>query len=328
MRRKQRIKCIILQEMGVKIAVKEYIDEVRRMGKYNIERKRPIIVKLNRESTKIMILQKNRRLKGTNIWIDEDYPKEVQEERRKLIIKIKEARNKGHKAQLRYNKLIINDELYWEKDTDQNQEDKKEGCEGSSSQKRTVNERSPEQNRYDEQGIYEEGAIQNLARETKKYQIDILAMQKTHLTGNTTSDIQDYIMFTSGNQSLNFHAPTEEKDEETKDEFYEELERVYDEIPKSYLKIILEDANANVGKEEIYKNITGGESKHDISNNNGLRLINLAIENDMKIMSTHFKRKYIHKGTWIIPDLFGLLACFFEDLVKLNSVLAVPCNFA
>ncbi|CAH1107522.1 unnamed protein product [Psylliodes chrysocephalus] len=113
--------CIILQEMGVKIAVKEDIDEVRRMGKYNIERKRPIIVKLNRKSTRTMILQKTRSLKGTNIWIDEDYPKEVQEERRKLIIKMKEARNKGHKAQLRYNKLIINDELYREKDTDQNQ---------------------------------------------------------------------------------------------------------------------------------------------------------------------------------------------------------------
>ncbi|CAH1104031.1 unnamed protein product [Psylliodes chrysocephalus] len=64
--------------------------------------------------------------------------------------------------------------------------------------------------------------------------------------------------------------------------------------------VILGDANAKVGKEEIYKNITGGESKHDINNNNGLRLINLAIEKDMKIMSTHFKRKDIHKGTWII----------------------------
>ncbi|CAH1105530.1 unnamed protein product [Psylliodes chrysocephalus] len=167
-------------------------------------------------------------------------------------------------------------------------------------------------------------------------------MQETHLTRKNTLDIQDYIIFTTGNQSrrfgmgslvhrnikasvvnfkavteklckiqiksgiqnitiVNFQAPTEETDEEIKDEFYEELEKVYDEIPKSHLKIIIEDANAKVGKGKIYKNITGGKSKHDISNNNSLRLINLAIERDMRIMSIHFKRKDIHKRTWIIP---------------------------
>ncbi|CAH1105655.1 unnamed protein product [Psylliodes chrysocephalus] len=84
-------------------------------------------------------VEKTRSLKGTNIWIDEDYPKEVQEERRKLVIKMKETRNKGYKAQLRYNKLIIIDELYREKDTDQNEEGKKEGGDGSSSQKRLDN---------------------------------------------------------------------------------------------------------------------------------------------------------------------------------------------
>ena len=51
----------------------------------------------------------------------------------------------------------------------------------------------------------------------------------------------------------------------------------------------------------MFKAVTGGESKHTLSNDNGTRLINFAMEQKMKIMSTHFKRKEIYKGTWVIP---------------------------
>lgn len=37
--------------------------------------------------------------------------------------------------------------------------------------------------------------------------------------------------------------------------------------------------NAKVGREEIYRNIIGSKSKHKESNNNGIKLITLAIEN-------------------------------------------------
>jgi Reverse transcriptase (RNA-dependent DNA polymerase) len=100
---------------------------------------------------------------------------------------------------------------------------------------------------------------------------------------------------------VNIHAPTEEKEDEIKDEFYEQLEEIFDRIPNNNIKLIMGDANAKVGNEEIFKSITGGESKHDRSNDNGIRLINMAIEKQMRIMSTHFKRKDIYKGTWIIP---------------------------
>ncbi|KAF2901813.1 hypothetical protein ILUMI_04370, partial [Ignelater luminosus] len=48
---------------------------------------------------------------------------------------------------------------------------------------------------------------------------------------------------------------------------------------------------------EIFKEITGGSSKHEELNNNGLRLIELAIERNMKIMNTRFQREDIHKET-------------------------------
>ncbi|KAF2889226.1 hypothetical protein ILUMI_16947 [Ignelater luminosus] len=47
--------------------------------------------------------------------------------------------------------------------------------------------------------------------------------------------------------------------------------------------------------------ISGGESTHILSNDNGISLINFAMENKMNIMGTHFKRKKIYKETWIIP---------------------------
>jgi hypothetical protein len=38
---------------------------------------------------------------------------------------------------------------------------------------------------------------------------------------------------------LNVHAPTEDKTDDVKDSFYEELERVFDKLPKYHTKILL-----------------------------------------------------------------------------------------
>ncbi|KAK9753812.1 hypothetical protein QE152_g1781 [Popillia japonica] len=65
--------------------------------------------------------------------------------------------------------------------------------------------------------------------------------------------------------------------------------------------MVIGDANAKIGREDIYRRVAGSESKYQYTNYNGLRLINFAIEMKMKIMSTHFPRKEIYKGTWTIP---------------------------
>jgi hypothetical protein len=36
---------------------------------------------------------------------------------------------------------------------------------------------------------------------------------------------------------LNVHVPTEDKDDDIKDSFYEELEQVFDQIPRYHMKI-------------------------------------------------------------------------------------------
>jgi hydroxypyruvate isomerase len=47
---------------------------------------------------------------------------------------------------------------------------------------------------------------------------------------------------------LNVHAPTEDKIDDMRDRFYEELEHVFDKFPKYHMKILLRDFNAKVGK--------------------------------------------------------------------------------
>jgi exonuclease III len=75
---------------------------------------------------------------------------------------------------------------------------------------------------------------------------------------------------------LNVHAPTEDKCDNIKDSFYEELEGVFHQFPKHHMKIHLGDFNAKVRREVIFKLTVGNESLHETSNDNGVRVVNFA----------------------------------------------------
>jgi len=83
--------------------------------------------------------------------------------------------------------------------------------------------------------------------------------------------------------------------------FYDDLDRVLDNIPRESIKIVVGDFNAQVGRENIFKPIVGKESLHQESNNNGMRLISLCTDKGLVISSTQFQRKDIYKHTWIAP---------------------------
>jgi hypothetical protein len=68
---------------------------------------------------------------------------------------------------------------------------------------------------------------------------------------------------------ISIHAPTEEKEEDIKDEFYERLERTCDEIPRNDIKIIVRDFIAKIGKEVMYRPAIGTHSRYEKSNENG-----------------------------------------------------------
>jgi hypothetical protein len=96
---------------------------------------------------------------------------------------------------------------------------------------------------------------------------------------------------------LNVHAPTEDKTDDVRDSFYEELERVFDKFPKYHTKVLLGDFNAKVGRENIFKPTIGNTSLHENSNDNGVRLVNFATSKNFRVKSTMFPHRNIHKYT-------------------------------
>jgi exonuclease III len=80
---------------------------------------------------------------------------------------------------------------------------------------------------------------------------------------------------------LNVHAPTEDKTDYVKDGFYEELECIFDKFSKYHMKILLGDFNAKVDRQDICKPTTANESLHEISNDNGVRVVNFATSKNL-----------------------------------------------
>jgi exonuclease III len=101
---------------------------------------------------------------------------------------------------------------------------------------------------------------------------------------------------------LNVCAPTEDKIDDVKDKFYEEVERVFDKFPKYHIKILLGDFNAKMGREDIFKPTVRNKRLHEISNDNRVRLVNFSTSKNLRVKSTMFLHRNIHKYTWTSPD--------------------------
>lgn len=147
--RKEKIK-EVLKKIEIPIDISKEIQQIYRMGKQEVigGKSRPILVELTTEKKRADIFKDSKKLKGTDIWIAEDYSKMVQEIRKSLIPFLKDARNNGCKAIIRYDKLIVNGKMYSPEDLIQKTEEdetysKKRG--------RTTSEWSPEGNDKAEQ---------------------------------------------------------------------------------------------------------------------------------------------------------------------------------
>jgi len=63
--------------------------------------------------------------------------------------------------------------------------------------------------------------------------------------------------------NIAFIPPSDEKNDDSKDSFYEELEQFFfRHFPKCHMKILLGYFNARVGRENIFKPTIGNESLH------------------------------------------------------------------
>jgi exonuclease III len=82
---------------------------------------------------------------------------------------------------------------------------------------------------------------------------------------------------------INCYAPTEDKGDDVKENFYEILYRISDITSNYCIKIVLGDLNAKVENEEVYRPMNGRDSLHDTSNENGIRLINFCMTNGIVV---------------------------------------------
>jgi hypothetical protein len=101
---------------------------------------------------------------------------------------------------------------------------------------------------------------------------------------------------------LNVHAEGEDKGDDVKDSFFEELGRVLDQFPRCDMKIILSDSNAKVGRENMFKPTIINESLHEVGNDNGVRVVNFATPKKLVFKSTMLPHCKIHKHTWTSPE--------------------------
>jgi hypothetical protein len=68
------------------------------------------------------------------------------------------------------------------------------------------------------------------------------------------------------------------------------------------MNILLKDFNVKVGREDIFKPTIGTESLHEISNDNGVTVVNFATSKNLTVKSTMFPHRNIRKVTWTSPD--------------------------
>ena len=61
------------------------------------------------------------------------------------------------------------------------------------------------------------------------------------------------------------------KKREVTDKYYKELEATMENIPNQQITALVEDANVKIIKEDVYRNVTGRESKPDTSNDSELQ---------------------------------------------------------
>ena len=98
------------------------------------------------------------------------------------------------------------------------------------------------------------------------------------------------------------YAPTNDKAEEDKDRFYEELGDILEGMSNKDINILMGDFNAKIGKDNKgYEAVMGTHGLGEM-NDNGMRFADTCTMNNLVIGGSIFPHKRIHKATWISPD--------------------------
>ena len=94
------------------------IDRCHRMPAQNKQKTMPIIFKVRYYPDHEKIWEARRKLKGSGIFISEDYPSEIKKRRQILQPIMRKAQQEGHRSSLSYDKLYIAGKMYTAETTD------------------------------------------------------------------------------------------------------------------------------------------------------------------------------------------------------------------
>ena len=98
------------------------------------------------------------------------------------------------------------------------------------------------------------------------------------------------------------YAPTNEAPEETKDDFYEALQALLEQVPGRDVKIVMGDMNAKVGTDNTGREeVMGRHGVRAEINDNGERWADFCQTNELVIGGTLFPHKDCYKRTWVSP---------------------------
>jgi hypothetical protein len=87
-----------------------------------------------------------------------------------------------------------------------------------------------------------------------------------------------------------------------KGRFYEELENVFGIFPIYHMKLLLGEFNAKVCRGRYFQTNKWEWSLHEISNDNGFRVVKSATSKNFIARITRFPHRNIHNFTWTSPD--------------------------
>ncbi|KAM7306031.1 uncharacterized protein ISCGN_015927 [Ixodes scapularis] len=97
------------ETLGVQV---QTVERIHRLGKKKPGSPRPVILGFYDSREKEQVLRNCRKLKGSQIRISNDYPKEIVEVRKKLWASASVDRNNGKRVTLVHDKLKVNDQFY------------------------------------------------------------------------------------------------------------------------------------------------------------------------------------------------------------------------
>lgn len=104
---------------------------------------------------------------------------------------------------------------------------------------------------------------------------------------------------------INAYAPTNTANSEEKEEFYEELQTVFDRVQDVHRRdivILMGDMNSKIGRDNTNRETVMGTQGIGEMNENGEMFTNFCAHNELVIGGSMFQHKDIHKVTWISPD--------------------------